>query len=503
MNIQLKDFDRRSLALVVGLALIGSLAFQGSRGLYHTTEGRYTCSAYESLQSGNYVVPLLDGEPHWTKPPLTYLAIMLSMRLFGETPWGVRAFLVFAMLGCAVSVWRTGTRLWGANAGRWAGIVFASSPFMVATAHVVATDMLVVLWTALSIGAFWSFQQQNRRVAFVLLGLFLGLALLTKGPPALLVPGSVLLTAWVALQRVGRARRVGVGLFLIGLGLFLLVGLGWYVWAIWRFPEYRLARYWIGQELVGRNLQDTFSRNPGFGFVFSNYLPILLFGTGHWLLLVLFFLGRDGPAACCRRLFLLRRGGFNDAVRVALLLGGVMIPFLVFALSRSKLPLYLAPLFVPLSLLLGRGIDGLIDRGRLNARRAGVSVAVLMLVVLIAKAIYALPDRDKDMTHLAARIEPVIERVQPDVLYSVSGRHLSGLAFHLKRPVTHLRPEAFETQLSANERVGRHGLYILSSRHARQFLDSIGEDVDLQLESFDTDWSCLWRSSPPAESEHP
>lgn len=59
----------RSLMLVVLLALLASFLFQGSRGLYEPTEGRYAECARETLLSGYLFDPLLNGAYHWSKPP--------------------------------------------------------------------------------------------------------------------------------------------------------------------------------------------------------------------------------------------------------------------------------------------------------------------------------------------------------------------------------------------------------------------------------------------------
>ncbi|WP_286973792.1 hypothetical protein [Acetomicrobium sp. UBA5826] len=61
MSTQSKTSSRRQFLFVVLLALLASIAFQGSRGLYETTEGRYAEVAREMLRSGNYLEPTLLG----------------------------------------------------------------------------------------------------------------------------------------------------------------------------------------------------------------------------------------------------------------------------------------------------------------------------------------------------------------------------------------------------------------------------------------------------------
>jgi len=61
LSTQSKTSSRRQFLFVVLLALLASIAFQGSRGLYETTEGRYAEVAREMLRSGNYLEPTLLG----------------------------------------------------------------------------------------------------------------------------------------------------------------------------------------------------------------------------------------------------------------------------------------------------------------------------------------------------------------------------------------------------------------------------------------------------------
>src|SRR5678815_2945447 len=56
--------DRRSWILLTFLALFVSLAFQGTRGLYDPSEGRYAEVAREMRASGNYLEPVLAHHPH-------------------------------------------------------------------------------------------------------------------------------------------------------------------------------------------------------------------------------------------------------------------------------------------------------------------------------------------------------------------------------------------------------------------------------------------------------
>lgn len=491
-------FDWRGLLLVGGLAFAGAVAFQGSRGLYETTEGRYAECARETMASGDYDDPILNGQPHWTKPPLTYMAIMAGTRLLGNTPWGVRAYLVAAMVLSAGAIWLAGTSIWGQKAGIWSGVVFSTSPFMAGAAGVVSADLLTTLWVAAAMAAFWHGHARRSPVSLLAMWVFLGLGFMTKGPPALLVPAASLPVAAVLLRR-GGADRSSSWLSWTGLGLFLLVGVLWYAAEAKHTPG--LLAYWLGEELIGRNIGGEFHRNPGLRYAFIIYLPILLLGTGPWLPLVL-WRGRplldwwraadDTPV-------------WSEAVRMSLL-AGVAIPFAVFSFSASKLPLYLVPLFVPLSLILGRMTDLLIARGRLPARAAVVWTGFLLALVAAVKGILGLHDSPKDMTRLAAVLAPALEREGDPPLYAATGRYLNGLEFHLARQMEFIQPKDIFTHAAERTSIGEFPRYVMSKRNWERF--SAGAPVGMKPEPLGRHWLLLaptethgGRKTDPAKPE--
>lgn len=444
-------------ATLLTIAFINAAAFQGTRGIYETTEGRYTECARETQLSGNLSEPILNGQHHWTKPPLTYLAIIASMQSFGPGPWGLRAFLVIAMMLTVAAVWWAGVVIWGRAAGFWAGLVMATSPFIAGIATIVATDMLVTLWAALAITSFWHAHSRQSRAAYLLMWLFLGLGCLTKGPPALLVP-LIMITGATLHGKHNLPWRPGGWTALAGISIFLIVGVGWFAWKIWQHPG--LGAYWIGHEVIDRNLSDEFKRNPGFGYVLTNYLPIMLFGTGPWLMLVCILGWKEGN----RHLLPFKTPAtWNGAARWGLTIG-TTLPLIIFSVSRSKLPMYLAPLFVPLCLLIGRSLELLIRLHRLRWQTASIMAGVLLLLIVTGKAAAGFPERVRDMTRLAARLAPILAHEHPSPLYLVNGRPVNGLEYHLQQKLEFIPPASLADHMRKQTPALHPPLYLIKKK---------------------------------------
>ena len=83
------------LALAVIYAVIVLFAGLGTRGLNDPDEGRYAEEAREMLERLQtnrlaWLEETLDGEPYYSKPPLTNWLTCLTMSVLGLNEWGAR-----------------------------------------------------------------------------------------------------------------------------------------------------------------------------------------------------------------------------------------------------------------------------------------------------------------------------------------------------------------------------------------------------------------------------
>jgi 4-amino-4-deoxy-L-arabinose transferase-like glycosyltransferase len=170
------------------------------------------------------------------------------------------------------------------------------------------------------------------------------LAFMTKGPPALLPMLVVLVFAWLSPSPRPQTKFQQ----LAGFGLFLALALPWF--AVVTYEHQGLLAYFLGAEVVARVASNQFARHGEWYGWAEVYLPTLLLGTLPWTLRVLAWV-RELPAALGRW----RAPAARQAEAPALLLAlWVLLPLLVFCIARSRLPLYLLPIFAPLALVVAR-----------------------------------------------------------------------------------------------------------------------------------------------------
>jgi hypothetical protein len=118
-----------------------------------------------------------------------------------------------------------------------------------------------------------------------------------------------------------------------------------------------LFEYYIGDEVVNRVTTNEFGRHGEWYGWFTIYAPTLLVGTLPWTPALLRW-ARALPGDA-KRWWRDKPARLADAPWVFLALW-VLLPLLVFCLSRSRMPLYVLPLFAPLALLVAmqRGREG-------------------------------------------------------------------------------------------------------------------------------------------------
>lgn len=413
-------------AFIILTALVIALCFQGTRGLYETTEGRYSECAREMVVSGNYLEPTLHFQPHWTKPPLAYWSIAAGLKAFGVNTWGARAMLIPAFLLTVLAVGLTASRMWDGAAGRWAALVYATSLMPAITVNVVSTDVFLTCAVSLALLGFWTGLRKGGKLPFVLMWAAFGTAFLTKGFPGLLpLPGVI--AAWSAARRSdGKTPSL---FHPLGLAVFVLVGLGWYLYEARLHPG--LLSYWLGYETLSR-MTDTSGEfhNSGLTAALTIYGPVLLFGTLPWCPLALPWKRLFGGKGA------LRKAIVSCDPRRIFLLGTFAIPLILFCVARSKLPLYLLPLFIPLSLAAGRGLAQAVKEGRRRGGRLLWAALAVMVFVVTLKGLagYAV-ENSGDMKRLYERIDRTLQEqgIPPEALAVLSGRKLYGLDFYANR----------------------------------------------------------------------
>ncbi len=325
---------------VVGLAALLLAPGLGRAPFDDPGEGQHAEIARE-MRGGSLVIPRLNGVRYFDKPPLLYWLTAASFRQWGLTE---RAARLAPLLGALLAVAGTavlGGRLLGPGGGLLAGAALLSCALFAAFARYLRPETLFVAaiqWGF--VGLLWG-RAGRARAGWAVLGCAaLGVAALAKDPLGMVGPLAAVAGAlWLA----GRLRPMRAWLPVAGVGLMLVLGVGWY--AVVAVAERSFLWYTVVDNHVLNVARMRVFPDEDVPLSALEFIAAAGFGAFPWVL-----------AAGVTVVDLGRRRAWRDPAEtawVALALWAVGVLGL-FTLSPFKLPHYGLPAYPALALLAAR-----------------------------------------------------------------------------------------------------------------------------------------------------
>lgn len=352
---------------VVGFGALLLLPGLGRLGALDSTDARYLAIGREMWATGDWLVPRLAGVPHLDKPPLTYWAASLGYTLFGPTEFGGRFVEQLALIATALVVYRAARRYADPAWALPAALLMLTSGLTFALSRGLATDLFQLLFVSAALVAILDAATRRSQARTAAAGALLGVAMLAKGPIALLVAASVWLAVAIAVRARASLPWRGVAL---GFALFAAIGVPWYALIMHGDPA--ILDWFLEVQLASRVTGGGRGHPKGAAYL----LQFWVLGLLPWTPLVALALARLRP-----------RGRLRDADPVdVFLIAWAIVPVLLFSLFPTKLGSYIAPAFPGAALVVARaGSRGLLDDRR--ARRVLAACGVLVVfAALVAGA---------------------------------------------------------------------------------------------------------------------
>ena len=363
---------RRDAALAFLTAFILLVAFAGVRDLWDADEGRYASVALDMARTGDYVTPRENGLRFVDKPPLVYWMADAAYAILGRGSLAARMPCVVSGAALALAAFLFGSAWTGRRGVAWCSAMVVATSFAgMGFSRTVTMDMPLAASTALALYAGWRALDSDAGRWRALLGLFVGLGLLAKGPLGAVLPALVAIS-WAI---VGAPWKRVLSLFVspVAWGVALLVAAPWYVLMERANPGY--LKHFLIYEHFGR-----FSAKGNREFApFWLYVPTLAAFLLPWLPFL------PGEA---RRLGTTEFPGprrFTD--RFAWAWAVVLLVF--YSAGKNRLFTYCLPAFLPLAVLAAATIaDRLADGTRV--RLVVIAPFVLALLALCCAIVLAL-----------------------------------------------------------------------------------------------------------------
>jgi 4-amino-4-deoxy-L-arabinose transferase-like glycosyltransferase len=351
----------------------------GAIGLVGPDEPRYAWIARDMAETGDWVTPRLYGKPWFEKPPLLYWGAAACFKLFGVSEAAARLpSAISALLATLALAW-LGLRLYGAETARWLLLLLPTTVGMIGFSHAAATDMpfSAMLTIAMVYAAFVLGLTRNENtpilprtpwLALLPFGFFLGLAVLAKGPAAIILCGGAVFFWALFTKRWRDAFRL---LHPAAIASFCLTALPWYILCARRNPDF--FRIFIIEHNFKRYLTPEFQHIQPFWF----YVPITFLALIPWAPLL------AAPLADALQASHQNKRGNSAAL---LFVCWAIFPLVFFSISRSKLPGYILPTIPPLGLLVSQCVPLHARETASGNRWIGITSGIILfaLGVLVA-----------------------------------------------------------------------------------------------------------------------
>lgn len=318
-------------------------------------------TALEMTRDGHWLIPTLDGQVRTKKPPLAEWITALGIRGSRSLGWGARWPSLLCAALTLVAIYELGRLTGGPRLGLASMCIAGSTYLFLKFAREASYDTQLTLWvTAANVCLAWAILRGRWWLGCLGAGAALGLALMTKGPPAILetvVPPVVLVGLAAVRQRMNPAllkanlhgdvglNKTGINATAItaGILLVLLIALPWTIYVIVKLPG--LMAEWLNEVLLGTEAK--FERRVGVYFTYFAFLLWVVPWSIWFLAGLRLVLSRDS------------RQGSGDRATVRalrLMAAWVLVPLLVMWFFPERRERYVLPLIGPTAVICGWGL---------------------------------------------------------------------------------------------------------------------------------------------------
>ena len=337
---------------VLALGAILFLPFLGNVHLFDWDEINFAESAREMLETGNYLLVQINYQPFAEKPPLFFWMQAGAMHLFGVNEFSAR--LPNALIGM-VTLWvvfRIGTRLHSRGFGVVWSLLYAASflPHLYFKSGIIDPTFNLFIFLGVDFASRLTapdefsppkVRRRHRRQAVVAAGVFVGLAVLTKGPVGLLL-FTLTYLAYYVFDRFRRMNTIGeLVLFVVVVAFTTSIWYGTITWL--HGPDFLRG-------FIQRHLELAGTEDAGHGGPFYYHLIVLLLGCF--------------PASVLMFNGLRRRDDTRTGVRLAQrwMLCLLLVVVVIFSIVQTKIIHYSSLAYLPLTFFAAVSVHGMLTR---------------------------------------------------------------------------------------------------------------------------------------------
>lgn len=335
-----RNSPKNWLVDIFGLTLFCALLcfiFLGSRPLYIPDEGRYAEIAREMLVDYDFITPHLNAIKYFEKPPLFYWLGSIAFYLGGINLWSIRSVNALLSIFCCLFTYICTRQLYDRNTALLSACILATSSLFFVMSHMVSLDLTLTFFMSACFYCFLLGVNAHKiKVSYIYAAtLFAALAVLTKGLIGVLLPLLVIFLWMGITQQFFLLKQLPI---FNSLCLFLILTLPWHVLVSYRNPEFPYF-YFVKQQLLRYSTEQIGHLQPLWFFI-----PWLLLGFFPWSIFLLQVMRKNIK-------LIFKNNNNQIELQQLFFCLWVLVIFVFFSFSKSKLIPYILPLFPALAIL--------------------------------------------------------------------------------------------------------------------------------------------------------
>jgi 4-amino-4-deoxy-L-arabinose transferase-like glycosyltransferase len=364
-----------SIILLIAISSCSLFFRLGSLPLSGPDEPRYARVAEEMRGQGSWITPTLEGKPWLEKPPLYYWITVPFLSLFKTIETAARVGPALCALITALAIFFLGSVLWGRRAGFLGASILLTSMGFVGFGRSASTDMPFVCCFTLAMAILAAAVKKNPGLGKIIFAyVFLGLAILGKGPVAILLAAGIGFSFWLLDESGSIRSRWHVW---TGCAVTAAVSLPW-LWLVFRENGYSFISTFFLNHNVARYVTGIHHHSQPV-YYFIPVLIALLFPWSGFLILL-----AKSPVKT------IRSWREWDSSMVFLFCWA-LFPIIFFSFSDSKLAGYILPSFPPIALIMGARFSEFVDKSAGESRQLQIGMYISLgfsLAFAVAAPIY-------------------------------------------------------------------------------------------------------------------
>ncbi len=361
--------------LIAIIAALLFIPFLGAVHLFDWDEINFAEAAREMIVTGNYSQVQIDFAPFWEKPPLFIWLQAASMNIFGVNDFAARFPNAVIGIVTLLTFYHIGKKQVDEKFGLWWALVYAGSwlPHFYFKSGIIDPTFNFFIFLAVYFAYRIGYAGKPSRAA-IFSGICLGLAVLTKGPAAIIIAVLALLVYWVYNKF-----RIYIKL----LHLLLIVLFAFLTTSLWFGYEIIAHGWWFVNEFVIYQWRLFSTPDAGHGGPFFYHWVVLLIGCFPASVFLLSYL----QTARTKSIYLQQPNEVRDFRTWMWILFWVVL--LLFSIVKTKIVHYSSLCYFPLSYLAALQVYRLVE-GKFMLKKWNISI-ILVIGLILGLAIGLLP----------------------------------------------------------------------------------------------------------------